>query len=384
MQYRKYGNLDYEVSLLGLGCMRLPLILDDQGGARVDEEKAFEMIRYAADHGVNYFDTAHVYHHGHSEHILGEALAGGRREHVKIVTKLPIQMAAKRADLRKHLETALKKLRTDYLDVYLLHNIMPSTWEEFKALGVIEEFEKFRQEGLIRAIGFSYHGDFDGFAEALTHYPWAMCQVQQNIVDVHEQATEKAIALAGKKNTALVIMEPLRGGGLVNAPRAVQDVYDTSATKRRPVEWAFRHLIDYPAVSCIISGMTTLEQLKDNIEIFSAPDAVPNCLSTQERDMIVRARTVYESLASIPCTGCSYCMPCPNGVNIPSVFARYNAGVMFESFQQPRRGYWFLTSANADAAQCVECGLCETQCPQHIPIIKELKAVHEVLNGWVE
>jgi predicted aldo/keto reductase-like oxidoreductase len=384
MHYRSYGKLGYTVSALGLGCMRLPRIFDGTGKTKVDTEKAFELIRYAADHGITYFDTALGYHHETSESVLGEALAGGRREKVKIATKQPLFVMTTQADIRRNLENTLKKLRTDYIDVYLIHNIQSETWDEIKQRRIIAEYEKFKSEGLIRAIAFSYHGDAKTFPEVLSYYDWDMCQIQQNLIDVENQTTEKAITLAGQKGCALVIMEPLRGGSLVTPPPAVQPIYDAYPVKRSPVDWAFRHLLDYPEVSTILSGVTTMEQLKEDIEIFSKPDAVPRCLSAEDKALIARVRKQYESLKSIPCTGCEYCLPCPQGVNIPGVFSNYNDGVSFGNFEQSQRGYFFAAMGNQDASHCVACGACEKKCPQHIKIIDMLKNAHESLKGWVE
>jgi predicted aldo/keto reductase-like oxidoreductase len=394
MQYRNYGKLGFKVSALGLGCMRLPRVY--KGGANtaeVDREKAYEIIRYAADHGVSYFDTAYGYHNRTSEEVLGEALEGGRRDKVKIVTKQPFPVMADlksgggktiSENIRRNLEHTLKKLKTSYLDVYLIHNIQNSTWKEIKENKIIEEYEKFRAEGLIRAIGFSYHGKFPCFKEVLEFYDWDMCQMQQNLLDINNEATAEGIKLAGKKGCALVIMEPLRGGGLATPPPAVEVVYGEYPAKRSAVEWAFRHLLDYPEVSTILSGITTMEQLKEDIEIFSKPDAVPGCLSGDEKELIAKVRAAYESLVSIPCTACEYCLPCPKNVNIPGVFSKFNEGAMFGNYTQPRRSYLFQTRSGQDASHCVACGACEKKCPQHIGIIEQLKTAHEALKGWIE
>ncbi|MDL2258237.1 aldo/keto reductase [Eubacteriales bacterium OttesenSCG-928-K08] len=383
MQQRMYGSLGYPVSLLGMGCMRLPRVFDGKGGASVDVEQAVELIRYAAQNGVNYFDTAFTYHGGQSEQVLGEALVG-LRENVRVVTKQPIAVMKTNSDIRRNLESTLKKLRTDYLDVYLVHNIMASSWQQIKDRRIYDEFVKLKEEGLIRSIGFSYHGAFPTFENVINEYPWDMCQVQQNIMDVDKETTDAAIRLAGEKKMALVIMEPLRGGGLVNPPPAVQAVYDEAQTKRTALEWAFRHLVDYPQVSCILSGMTTLEQLKQNIALFSKEDMLANNLNPSEREMIKKVKATYEQINSIPCTGCEYCLPCPNGVAIPDIFKRYNESVMFDYFDQPGRAYMLIKRGNADATQCVECGACEKQCPQRIAIMEQLKKAHEKLDGWLE
>jgi predicted aldo/keto reductase-like oxidoreductase len=365
--------------------MRLPRIVSDDGAeVRVDKEKAIELIQYATDHGINYFDTAYGYHRETSESIVGEALDGGRREKVKVVTKQPFWVMTTQGDIRKNLENTLKKLRTGYLDVYLIHNINIGPWDEIKKRKIIEEYEKFKAEGLIRAIGFSYHGQFPGFKEVLSYYDWDMCQVMYNFIDTDKEVTTEGIKIAGEKGCALVIMEPLRGGGLATPPEPVKAVYNEFPVKRSGVEWAFRHLINFPQISTNLSGMTTLEQLKENIGIFSKGDMAANCLSEQEKDIIARAKTAYESLIKVRCTGCEYCLPCPKGVNIPQVFIKYNDGSMFGNFDQSRRAYMFQVNANADASHCAACGSCEKKCPQHLEIIKELKTAHEALKGWVE
>jgi predicted aldo/keto reductase-like oxidoreductase len=392
MQYRQYGKLGYQVSAFGMGCMRLPRILKGDH-AEVDREKAWEMIRYAADHGVTYFDTAYGYHNKTSEEVLGEALEGERRGRVKIATKQPFGVMQDLSsgggktlleNARRNLEATLKKLRTGYIDVYLIHNIGVRDWEAIKAAGVIGEYEKFRAEGLIGAIAFSYHGDYAGFKPVLDYYDWGMCQIQQNLIDVDREATEQAIYDAGKKGCALVIMEPLRGGNLAVPPAPVQAIYDTYKEKRSGVEWAFRHVLNYPEVSTILSGVSTMEQLKDNIEIFSKPEALADGLSGEEKQLIARAREQYLSMKSISCTACEYCLPCPKGVNIPQVFGKYNDGVMFGTFEPSRRSYMFQVRSKQDASLCIKCKACEKKCPQHIEIAKELERAHERLKGWVE
>ncbi len=385
MKNRNYGKTGWQVSALSLGCMRLPrLVNEEKGEAQVDREKAFELIRYAADNGITYFDTAWGYHGTTSETILGEALSGGRREKVKIATKLPFFEMKTQADIRRRLETTLQKLRTSYIDVYLIHNIQKPWWDAIKERKIIEEYEKFRAEGLIRAIGFSYHGDYPAFKEVLDFYDWDMCQVQQNFMDVNREVTAQAIADAGKKSCALVIMEPLRGGSLASPPPFIKAIYDAHPVKRTAVGWAFRHLLNYPQVSTILSGMTTLEQLKENIALFSQPDAVPGCLTPADEDMMGCVKAAYNSVVMVPCTQCGYCMPCPQGVAIPEVFSHYNDAMMFGARDQPRRAYMFTTRACHDASLCVECAACEKKCPQHIPIMSSLKSAHETLKGWIE
>ena len=384
MNYRDFGKLGWKSSLLGMGCMRLPRVYNDSEKAEIDVEKAVELIGYAAENGINYFDTAFSYHNGHSEEVLGLALDGGLRKKVKIVTKQPLNVMKTDDDIRRNLESTLKKLRTDFLDVYLIHNINAASWPTIRERDIIGKFEKFKEEGLIGAVGFSYHGGYNAFSEVLSYHDWDMCQLQQNILDVNKEATEQAIHDAGKKGCALVIMEPLRGGGLAYAPPEVKELYKSLPEQRGEIEWAFRHLINYSEVSCILSGVTALDQLKENIEIFSKPDAVSGCLSDDEKAVMAKVKAVYESKASIPCTGCEYCMPCPSGINIPIIFSRYNEGIMFDNFSQPQRSYMLMGRANSRASNCVSCGACESKCPQGIKIIDELKKSHEALKGWIE
>lgn len=385
MQYRPYGKMGFDVSLFGMGCMRLPRREKADGSIEIDKQKAIEMIQYAADNGVNYFDTAYSYHREQSEALLGEALSGGYREKVHIATKQPFSVMKDKGQIRKNLENTLKKLRTDHLDVYLIHNIQKKDWQAIKEMDVISEFEKFKSEGLIGGIGFSYHGELPTFKEILDYYPdWAMCQVQQNLLDVDREVSEEGIRLAGKKGCALVIMEPLRGGGLVSTPGDVAELYKSFPVQRTPAEWAFRHVYNYPEVSCILSGVTTMEQLKDNIRIFSQPDSVANSMTPEEKELLKKVKAAYESRVTIPCTGCEYCVPCPKGVAISQIFQLYNQGEMFEAFDQPRRSYMFQRNAGHDQPNCVACGACEKKCPQHIEIIEQLKLAHSKLDGWYE
>ena len=385
MQYRKYGSEGYDVSALGLGCMRLPRIEKEDGTVDVDKEKAIELIQYASDNGITYFDSSFTYHNGQSEVVLGEALDGARRKKSIIATKQRYPSMQNSKDvMRKNLETTLKRLRTDCLDLYLIHNVNINEWEGVKQLGVLEEYEKFKQEGMIKAIGFSYHGDLTLFKEVLNTYDWAMCQFQYNLLMSDRELPNEGLELAYKKGTAVVVMEPLRGGGLASAPADVLEVYNRCNLKRTPAEWGLRYVIDRPEVSVVLSGMSTMEQLKENIETFSAMDAIPYCLTENEKQILLDARTTYLNRSSIPCTGCEYCMPCPNGVNIPDIFSKYNEGYRFDNFNNARRSYMFSKSSNSDGSHCIACGECLSKCPQSINIVEEIAKAHKVLDGWRE
>ena len=382
MQYNKLGKTGLNVSRLGLGCMRLPFVNGD-GHQGVDIPKAIELIQYAADNGVNYFDTAFGYHGKQSEAILGEALEHKRKE-VVYVTKQPFWEMHDKATIRRNLEDTLKKLRTDYIDAYLLHRIMPPSWEAIQQQEIFAELDKFKQEGLIRNVGFSYHGDANTFKDVAAKYPWDMCKVQHNLLDINREVTPDGIKFAGELGLGVAIMEPLRGGGLAHAPQVVQDVYNKSEHKRTAAEWEFRHLVNMPEISVVVSGMTTLEQLKENIAMFSQADMQPNCLSGAEKQTIADARKAYESIITIPCTACNYCVPCPAGVQIPGVFTAFNDAHRFGLFNQPRRAYMFMRNAGGDATKCTSCGVCLEKCPQEIDIPKELQTAHNALTGWHE
>ena len=385
MHYREFGKYG-KVSLLSMGVMRLPQLQSFSGGYYVDREKAYELLRYAVDNGINYFDTAFGYHAETAEEILGEALYGERRKKVMIGTKQPLYAMKTHGHIRRNLENTLRKLRTDYLDFYMIHAIGPgTTWDAILNQKIIEEFDKFKSEGLIRGVAFSYHGNLPHFKEVINHYDWDLCTVLQNFLDTDREVTDQVYDFMKQhSDTALVIMEPLRGGALAGGPKKVYDIYDTYPKKRTPAEWAFRYLIDKPEISTILSGMSSLEQLKENIEIFSKPDAIPGCFTDDERKILAQVRDAYNSIVTIPCTTCGYCVPCPANVNIPGIFTFYNDGMRFEYFDSRRRSYMFMTNDGKDFTKCTGCGVCNTKCPQAFDVLGQLKVAHEALKGWVE
>ena len=379
MLYRPYGTQGYEVSAFGMGCMRLPKKPDENGNMVVDREEGIRMIRYAVEHGVTYFDSAHVYLEQECDAILGEALSGGYREKVKIVTKIPPLMVNSEQDFFDILDVQLKKLQTDCIDALLIHSLNREKFEHVKKVGMIQMMEKAKAQGKIAAIGMSFHDDFDTFKEIIDFYPWAMCNIQMNILDHDQQATLEGMRYAHNKGVAVCIMEPLRGGGLAVPPEPVQKLYDAFPTKRSGVEWAFRYMYNFPEVTTILSGVSSMEQLQDNLRIFENP--VAGCMDEAEQQLIQQAREAYKSLIAVPCTGCRYCMPCPQGVDIPGIFAAYNDGTMYGSFEAPKGKYARMVNVkHCDASLCVECGACEAQCPQAIGIIEQLKQARAALE----
>lgn len=383
MEYRKFGDLGFEVSIFGLGCMRLPLEVQPDGTtdpAKIDEQEAIKMIRYAIDNGVNYLDTAYPYHGGNSERLLAKALKDGYREKVKVATKLPVWLAESYEDFEKLLDEQLAKLEVEYIDFYLLHALSKDRWDKIKELGVLDFLDQAVAAGKVKYPGFSFHDELPVFKEIIDSYDWKMCQIQLNILDQDYQAGVEGMRYAASKGIPVVIMEPLRGGRLAhNVPEDVKALWDQAETKRSPVEWAFRWLYNFPEITVILSGVSTMEQLKDNLEIFSK--SAPNSMDEKELELVRKVKELYDSKIKVGCTGCNYCVPCPSGVEIPRIFSIYNDYSIFGGAKEFKEMYKGLMNEGKDASSCVECGQCESECPQHISIIDKLKEAHEVLTS---
>lgn len=382
MYYREFGNLGFKISTFGIGCMRLPLLLQPDGStdpSKIDEVEAIKMIRYGIDNGVNYIDTAYGYHGGNSEIVTGKALKDGYREKVKLATKLPVWLANSYEDFGKLLDEQLAKLQVDYIDFYLLHALNKNSWEKVKDMGVLEFLDKAVEAGKIKHPGFSFHDELPVFKSIIDSYDWKMCQIQLNFLDENYQAGVEGLRYAGSKNIPVVIMEPLRGGRLArNIPEDILKVWNSYHIKRSPVEWAFRWLYNFPEVTVILSGVSTMEQLKENIEIFK--NAAPNSMTEEELELVAQVKAIYESRTKVDCTACNYCMPCPSGVDIPRIFSLYNTASMFNEYAEQSKHYERLIEENKDASNCVECSQCEGACPQNIAIIDMLKEAHEALT----
>lgn len=388
MKYRTMGSLDWQVSALGFGCMRLPTRRINKLRAKTDE--SIELIRYGIDKGINYIDTAWLYHLGDSEKIIGEALKEGYREKVYLVTKLPIFMVRNSKHFDKYLKSQMKRLQTDYLDSYLFHALNEGQFKKVKTLKLIEKMEAAKNEGLIRSIGFSFHDTLPVFKEIIDYYPWDITQVQYNYVDTSVQATSEGLTYAHSKGIAVVIMEPLKGGALVNPPQEVMNILNSSETKRTLVDWALQFLWNKPEISMVLSGMNSKKMIKENCK--SADQSGINSLSFKEENVIREISELYRQKIVVPCTACNYCMPCPEGVNIPQNFACLN-NVSLETSRfrrfTARRAYRKLTSSkknvdvnnpNGNASLCTKCGSCIQKCPQKINIPNELEKLKKVLG----
>jgi len=376
MQYRRFGRLDWQGSALGFGCMRLPTVGGDR--SQIDEALATRMVRYAIDNGVNYLDTAYPYHGGESERFLGRALQDGYREKMRLATKLPVRMVERTEDFDRFLNEQLSKLQTEQIDYYLFHGLRAPRWQTVQELGLLREAERALADGRIRYLGFSFHDSFELFKEILDSYDgWTFCQFQYNYMNEEYQAGTAGLEYAASKGLATVIMEPLLGGKLANPPAPVQALWDSALQQRSGVEWALQWLWNKPEVSVVLSGMSAMAHVEENVA--SAERSGVGLLGKEELALVEQVRQQYEALCPIPCTGCGYCMPCPNGVDIPRVFATFNNGVMYNAFDEARHRYVRM-SEESRASACIACQQCEDLCPQDIPISEWMTVVEQVLG----
>lgn len=369
MKYRKMGDLDVELSALGFGAMRLPTTADS---SNVDEDEAVKMIRFALDNGVNYVDTAWPYHNEQSEIIVGKALKNGYREKTYLATKLPVWEIEEKADLDKYLNQQLQKLGVDRIDFYLLHALNTERWQLVKKFDIIEWGEEKKEEGKIKYLGFSFHDQNKVFKEILNAHDWDFCQIQYNYLDTEYQAGKKGLKEAFAKGIGVIIMEPIRGGWLAQEPpEKVKELFNSKNPNRTPVEWALNWVWSQKEPGVVLSGMSSMQQLKENLAAASKSEV--DLLSQSEFKMLEKA--AEKMRGPITCTRCEYCLPCPEGVNIPQNFFLYNQAKLFAKKEKMAEKY-FEMSKDKRADNCVECGECEPQCPQRLEIISLLKDVH--------
>jgi len=378
MKYRKL-NENYEPSILAFGCMRMPVINGEYGN--IDEEKAIEMIRYALDNGINYIDTAYPYHEGNSEVVVGKALKDGYREKAILVTKNPVWKVEKYEDFEFYLDEQLEKLGVEYLDIYLLHALGADRWKKINDLDCLRFLDEMKAKGKIKEAAFSFHGEKEAFEVIADAYDWSMIMIQMNYKDIDDQSTVSAISYAENLGIPIAIMEPLKGGQLANLPESITSIWN-DGLDITPVERAFRWAANFENVKVILSGMSTLDQMKENIELCNRLEV--GVIGDKEAQMYLDVKAQIESRTQIPCTDCKYCMPCPVGVNIPGNFLNYNKSFMYEDLEMSAHVYQNKYKEEQRASACIECGKCEPQCPQGIKIIDKLKDVHEHLNQKIE
>ncbi len=376
MQYRKdkYGN---DISVLGFGCMRF-----QRTAGAIDMAEAEREILAAIEGGVNYFDTAYIY--PGSEAAIGTIFAKHNlRQKIYIATKLPHYLIKSREGMERLFAEHLKRLKTDYIDYYLMHMLTDvQTWERLKKLGILEFLEEKKRSGAIRQIGFSYHGNSDMFCKLMDAYDWDFCQIQYNYMDEHTQAGRRGLQYAYEKGVPVIIMEPLRGGKLVNRlPQAALEAFSKHPLQRTPAQWAFRWLWNQKEVTCVLSGMNTMEMVQDNIQTASTTQVGE--LGASEEVMLKSVVAAINAKMKVGCTGCGYCIPCPKGVDIPGTFAAYNR-LYSEGKFAGLKEHFMCSAARRDstaAYNCIGCGKCETHCPQHISIREELMNASKALEG---
>ena len=382
MQYRTDLKTGNELSIIAFGCMRFPRSL-----TQIDINKTEQLIVRAVEEGVNYFDTAYSY--GGSEEALGAVLAKNNlRDRIFLATKLPIGKCRTTHDFDTLFQTQLDRLRTDYIDYYLIHNIGDvNEWQRLCGLGIEKWIDGKKASGQIKNIGFSFHGIHDEFLKLLDVYPWEFCQIQYNYINTNYQAGTAGLKKAAEKGLPIIIMEPLLGGKLATGlPCKAVDVFKTANPALTPAAWGLRWLWNQKEVTVVISGMNEMAQVEDNI--LTAQNALPDMLTAAEHQAFASVIKIIEATYKIPCTGCNYCMPCPQNVNIPACFSAYNvsyvAGLM-SGFQLYATSTAMLSpQKNYAASNCIQCGACEKKCPQHIPITKSLKKVTKRMEPfWI-
>jgi len=383
MHYRKFGKLDENVSLLGFGAMRLPCNKKEDGTpGEINEKEAIEIIRAAIDGGVNYVDTAYPYHDGNSEALVAKALKDGYREKVYLATKNPSWELKEKGDFTKYLDEQLAKLEVDCIDFYLQHAFNPKSWETLQGLNFFEEAMKAKADGKIKYFGFSFHAEYELFEEIINTHNWDFAMIQYNYLDEEHQAGLKGLKLAASRNMGVVVMEPLRGGSMGDKmPEDIKEEFKN--TDKSPVELALRWLANQPEVTVILSGMSSLEQVKNNIEILGKEDMLPGkAITFEENTLLKHVKEVWNKRTLVGCTSCNYCIPCPTGVNIPECFAALNIYGSSIAWAENRAQtkYKELKEAGTDASKCVNCGACTPNCPQGIEIPGKLGELHKLLG----
>lgn len=370
MEQRTIQSLGVAPSLLGFGCMRFPMV-----EGKIDEAEGKRLLDRAWAAGVNYFDTAYFYHDGESENFVNRALADKPRESYYLTTKLPTILIHSLEEAKRIFAEQQQRLQRDYLDFFLLHNLNAARWHEMLDIGVVDWCLDLQKQGVFRHFGFSFHGSYEDFHEILTARKWEVCQIQLNYMDVDEQAGIKGYRLAEELGVPVIIMEPVKGGALAAPPEEVAELLKTAGPAATPASWALRWAASLPNVMTVLSGMSTMEQVDDNLKTFT--DFVP--LSWEEQAVIAEAAARFRKRVKNGCTACRYCMPCPVGVDIPENFKLWNQyGIYGNATRTAAK--WKDMDGAVKADQCVSCGQCEAQCPQKLDIRGDLKRVKAELD----
>ena len=372
MEKRNLGKLGIDVSLLGFGCMRFPTTKE----GKIDEAEAEKMLDYAISKGVNYIDTAYPYHNGESEPFVGKVLKKYPRDSFYLATKLPVWAVNTLEDVDRIFEEQLERLQTDHVDFYLMHAMNRGSWEKMVSIGCVEHLEKKKAAGQIKYLGFSFHDGYEAFEEILNYRDWDFAQIQLNYMDTEEQAGMKGYELAAEKNIPLVIMEPVKGGSLAAFADDIMDKYHALDPEASAASFALRFVGTLPNILTVLSGMSTMEQVEDNLRTFT--DFKP--LSDKEQEVIRDVVALLRSRVQNGCTGCRYCMPCPAGVNIPGCFGAWNTYHMYQNYNVVRWKWEQEIGETQQAKNCIQCGKCEKACPQHLSIREDLKKAQADLD----
>ena len=372
MEKRKLEKLGIETSLLGYGCMRFPVNAE----GKIDEAEAEKLLKKAIAEGVNYIDTAYPYHGGDSETFVGKVLKQYDRSSFYLATKLPVWDVKVLEDVDRIFNHQLEKLQTDYIDFYLMHAMNKERWDAMLALGVVERLEKLKAEGKIKYLGFSFHDSYETFEEMLNYRDWDFCQIQLNYMDTEEQAGMKGYELTVQKQVPLVIMEPVKGGSLANFAPDIADRFHALKPDASIASFALRFVGSLPNVKVVLSGMSTMAQVEDNLKTFSNFETLSDAEQAEIKDIVKTLRGRVQN----GCTGCNYCMPCPAGVNIPRNFRVWNTYHMYQNYNMVRGAWEHELGDAAQAKNCIKCGKCEKACPQKISIREDLQRVQADLD----
>lgn len=359
----RFADGEDRVSLLGFGCMRFPKTED----GKIDEEQAGKMLALAIEGGVNYIDTAYPYHDGDSEPFVGRVLAGYPREKFFLATKLPVWKVNTPEEAQSVFEEQMDRLQVSYVDYYLFHALDKERWEKLKKSGIISWVEQMKEEGKIRHLGFSFHDNYEVFREIITYRQWDFCQIQYNYVDRDVQAGDRGYILAHKMGIPLIVMEPVKGGTLASLPEEIESVFKEADPEASPASWALRWVGSHSNVKIILSGMSTMDQVQDNLNTFKRFEP----LSVEEESVVERAENAIKARIKNGCTSCRYCMPCPSGVDIPGCFSIWNEWSMYGG-DRAEEAYSKKKQEKAGPDMCVKCGKCEKVCPQGLKIREDL------------
>ena len=376
MQYRTFKETDEKITLFGLGTMRMPL----QSDGELDENAAIQMIRRTIDKGVNYVDTAYMYHNFKAEKAVGKALQGGYREKVFLADKMPVWLVKTEDAMKELFYEQLENCQTDYFDFYLLHNVTKAIWKRSEKFNCLKFLQEMKDEGKIKHLGFSFHDDYDFFVEIVNSYNWDFCQIQLNFMDMNYQAGLSGLNYAASKKLPVIIMEPVKGGKLVdNLPPSIENYWKLAPTQRKPIDWALRWVANFDSVLTILCGVHSEDQMIENIEILNS--SLPNSLTTEELSIVNKVSEEYNRLIKYSCTACNYCLPCPQKINIPTAIQLRNDVELYKNLPKTTADYKLWLGEGSRGADCTFCGKCLIKCPQQLPIPKIMKECSEVFGS---